>query len=692
MTILSWCIMVDIHTRWIAERIAAMESIDAAGSHVPDERCAIDEREVIGPIFDPVFLEGQYFRWINVCGPRGAGKTAFLRALMKHFGTESATSESSAQDEGRTYPHQGIHPIIHLDFSGFCARTYEDALAHVKARISYLYLSHLDSYTKARHHFTARERYLDVLEGTCDQKDLESSLKDMVYALERPMQAFERVRPMIFIDEVSRPLLYAAGHGYLAEMQSFMDALLDIDHYELTGGIVTTSYAPANVDVHFTLPYLHDVPVNDVEPLAEHCKRVGIELETECSRSARWIQEYHFDTHISLEECFQRLEADGGARDHDSVPASIELDEKTAARIKEMRERIESQRRAAIEAQRKQEEREIREYAAPLPDACRELVPSKFAGVRQLHKEAANPSARDELNELLKRLYSAQEERGRSRGIYQAMQGIDSKDTANPGISRALHGLEEYVLPQGTFPKCRVEATDRHWGRFDYERREDDREHSDLALVKAYLSPLDSTRTAWLFENVVRFLVTEGSHRFHAKVSRIKRSDQICLWVSREDFFALERHVTRIDIPLCTPLPFTAYRGDIGISRELASWNSHNGVQASLIGCYLDGVDSEKDVDVLDMYAQYVSAWNGDLPKDHPMSKEFRNASAQELLILLETLDVLLGNSEIVDNSLLLNGDASLWHALGSARNWYKLGQQLLGCQKKDTLLTSRDL
>ena len=146
----------------------------------------------------------------------------------------------------------------------------------------------------------------------------------------------------------------------------------------------------------------------------------------------------------------------------------------------------------------------------------------------------------------------------------------------------------------------------------------------------------------------------------------------------RPDFFALERHVTELDTPICTPLPFTAYRGDIGISRELASWDSHNGVQASLIGCYLESVGSEKDVDVLDMYAHYVRAWNGDLPKDHPMSKEFRNANAQELLILLETLDVLLGNSELIDGGLLLNGDASLWHDLGSARNWYKLGQLLL--------------
>ena len=78
------------------------------------------------------------------------------------------------------------------------------------------------------------------------------------------------------------------------------------------------------------------------------------------------------------------------------------------------------------------------------------------------------------------------------------------------------------------------------------------------------------------------------------------------------------------------------------------------------------------------MYAQYVRAWNGDLPKDHPMSKEFRNANAQELLILLETLDVLLGSSERADGCLLLNGDASLWYALGSARNRYKLGQLLL--------------
>ena len=86
----------------------------------------------------------------------------------------------------------------------------------------------------------------------------------------------------------------------------------------------------------------------------------------------------------------------------------------------------------------------------------------------------------------------------------------------------------------------------------------------------------------------------------------------------------------------------------------------------------------ESQIDVLDMYAQYVQAWNGDdaMPNSGLMSMKSR--SAQEFFVLLETLDVLLGNHFVTDDHLLLNGDEKLWNALGRASNWYELGERLL--------------
>ena len=86
---------------------------------------------------------------------------------------------------------------------------------------------------------------------------------------------------MILIDEAGKPLLYAAWYGYYQEFKDFYDRFLEIDHYEMDFGIVTTSFAPENVDVDYDLKYIHDVPVNEVNPLRRVCEQNGIILNTE---------------------------------------------------------------------------------------------------------------------------------------------------------------------------------------------------------------------------------------------------------------------------------------------------------------------------------------------------------------------------------------------------------------------------
>ena len=53
-------------------------------------------------------------------------------------------------------------------------------------------------------------------------------------------------------------------------------------------------------------------------------------------------------------------------------------------------------------------------------------------------------------------------------------------------------------------------------------------------------------------------------------------------------------------------------------------------------------------------------------------------------LILLESLNVILGNATIDDDHILLSGDGSLYYALGSARNWYEVGEQI--SKEKETV------
>ena len=151
----------------------------------------------------------------------------------------------------------------------------------------------------------------------------------------------------------------------------------------------------------------------------------------------------------------------------------------------------------------------------------------------------------------------------------------------------------------------------------------------------------------------------------------------MCFWVAREDYFKLEKYVKKFEKSLHSPLPFTAYRKMMGVSREFYSWDSHNGVQAELICLYLRHIEKEEDIEILDLYSLYIQAWNGELPDDHYMTQHYKESNAQELLILVETLDILLGNGGSREDNLLLNGDEALWHALGSAKNWYQVEKRL---------------
>ena len=116
----------------------------------------------------------------------------------------------------------------------------------------------------------------------------------------------------------------------------------------------------------------------------------------------------------------------------------------------------------------------------------------------------------------------------------------------------------------------------------------------------------------------------------------------------------------------------------IGISRELYSWDSHNGVQATLISTYLKSVQDRDKISILDMYAQYVKAWNGDMAEEHILSREFRDSNAQELIILLESINCILESGRIDDDHILLSEDSKMWYALGESKNWYEVGKRML--------------
>ena len=201
---------------------------------------------------------------------------------------------------------------------------------------------------------------------------------------------------MILIDEAGRPILYAAHYGYLEEMKKFYDRYLEIDHYEMDFGIVTTSYVPANVDVQYHLKYIEDVPVNEFAPLRRICAKNGIDLKTDYQVRCGFCREY-FDESCDLDACYDEMVKETGTEEvNDHL--SIVLTEKIRKDLGRKRAWIEHCKKEEEEERKRKEEQSRREYAALLPENTK--LPSAFRGIRELRMETKNTEKLCELNQI----------------------------------------------------------------------------------------------------------------------------------------------------------------------------------------------------------------------------------------------------------------------------------------------------
>ncbi len=612
------------------------------------------------------FVKNRSFECINICGPLNAGKTSLLNAVRQYNMCSTDDREEDRRDK---------HFIVSLDFSDYSGKSYDVWLTYIRKKLSDLYVSLYDKVEDELRAYRTMESYINIVEGISGEDELRTSLDCMIRYLRWGNWNDEFfLRPLVIIDEVSRPVLYGAEYGYVDEIKNFMHYYLEIDHYELTAGIITTSYSPANVDVNYDFRYIRNVPVNEIEPLNSICALNGIDLTA--TRKDRYCIGgiRYFDIDVSLKACFKSMALEEGNRGPTGEDYKISFSEELSEFVREKRQWIQKAKEAEAETNRVRKERERIEYAENL--ASDVVIPSHFAGVRNLNISAGNRDRHEALNTILKDIFDKYGNDVDSREVYYYIQGISGCSSNRKEISNTLRDILEYAESKKCFYHCWIDVDDSFWAKFDLQRDETKVGMGDLALVKVYMSVADPSEVLHIFDDAVRYLIDKGRHLFHAKISKRNRKDHICLWISREDFFLLEQYVQKYGDALEKPLDFVAYRGNLGVSRELYSWNSHNGIQSKLISIYLSGVKARDDIDVIDMYAQYVKAWNGELDDDNAFSKEFKKGNAQELIILLESLNTILGNACLDSDNILLSGDGGLWNMLGQSKNWHDVSDE----------------
>jgi hypothetical protein len=297
-------------------------------------------------------------------------------------------------------------------------------------------------------------------------------------------------------------------------------------------------------------------------------------------------------------------------------------------------------------------------------------VSSLNAGLKTYILQQENPaySAREEILKDLFRRYGKDADQ---YVIYEDLQGIDrSVDT---GLCRDnIESLKELAASMpDKWKDCFTDTGYDRWWKFSVESALPAADWlSDLALIKVYVSLRDISKLSKVFCETVRLLLAYSDNRFHAKVSRVKRKDSMCFWVSRHAFHILESHFSECSDVIGGAMPFIAYRGRLGISRELATFDSHNSEQALLISSYFNSLEKEEDVSLSRMYDLLIKAWNQEISADHPVMKAFQYTRAQTVLILLDTMDVITGKTVLDNDHLFLQENGNIWRALGQASSW----------------------
>lgn len=228
----------------------------------------------------------------------------------------------------------------------------------------------------------------------------------------------------------------------------------------------------------------------------------------------------------------------------------------------------------------------------------------------------------------------------------------------------AVHGKDfarmHYIINHGS-----------DWAIFHAYRNQDDNTATQRN-IKVYIST-GSSKVKDLFLHLLEVLLDHASASFACKVARRMRKDSMCFWVSRQDFSLLEEEVKKSGAAIVCDMPFIPYRGNLGISRELGYWDSHNQMQAQLIADYFAILPEDKQPDIEEMYQLMLDIWH-EKKEEASTACGFRRAPASVIVMLLESLDVILGSKELSDDSVLISDDKDFWETLGNMgqdREWY---------------------
>lgn len=678
-------------------------------------------------------------------GEKGCGKSTLLSMLQYYFDEKLRSKELFepllCKKSKSFYGRMNHFPVITISFADFNAPDYESALLQFERIMAETYLPHADELLNESCDI---EDALRILEGTATEKDLSRSFDIILYALQR-YENGTKIKPVVLIDDYTNLLTVSRRNGYADDMLPFCKEWMPhqlnyyTEYFAITGEIdlengaadrwADREFYNCQEDVfaesafdHFNRRYmmltpgqiqtycrnhgLHGFETHLDSP--ENRRKIAEEYQYVLGKSAPWSTFnkpdnpeilYPIGTIRKLKAAVttdapaaERQTADPRSCSIQGSENSVHYTDKYTNTLHNINKWVPSEALASkIEAKKEwllrkkhqdkiNREKAIRQhmedYAAPLPPDV--TIPTPFAGIRVL-PELPHNAQYDHLTEVIKDLYDVYTQNPKQK-IYKIMQAVneDHDILLNPSEQSEWEHLKETAKDR--WKSVDAESyTDSYWY---YVKAMKDSCRFDIGpmYIKVTVS-VKRCRPAAVFIPAVRELLEHAEHEFQAKLTKYERRESIVFWLTRDDFFLFETYMKHFREYLVQALPFTAYRGKLGISRDLYGAGSHHSVQSELFQNYFDRTKEKDDVSIEALYQYLLDSWNDVLPGtegSNPFQRSpYVTWDAQMLVILLESLFVILGVHEISDEHIFLKDDKRLWHALGNGHCWKMVGDIL---------------
>ena len=589
-------------------------------------------------------------RWHSLVMTKGAGKTTLLSMLYYFFDLDEDSCDlfmdkavAREWDGWQEYLNKRV--AIALDFSDFKAKNMNAALQYLRLKMLQLYKEKLHLILKMDEN--SIERYMETLlsledydpekQGGSSKEDVPEGMRALEYSLQQLLWDFyhgeySKENPVLLIDNLCRMEQVASSSGYYWEMIEFLKKYLDFEPDKMCCVYLQVWDADSDRRYEAYEYYCYN------PPFMPHVE----EMYWRTGRKA-----------IRYPKAMYKASIRDGVRLNTKRMENL-ISQGTILKLKNQNRWLQSEKEY-----RKQK---MEKYSMPLSGE----VPLYSDNMgRRYMRHLKRDERYETLNGIVRDLYERSRGLKNYRELYELMQNVNFENRTD-WDEQAYAELEEECNGLREGWKVRLHSSGQYWYQIDIG---DGRWSGSIFDIKVYVTTAE-TAVKDLYIGSAKELVLNGKDGFTSMVSRVQRDGTICYFVSRRDFFVLENYLQAHVNELRKGNPFIAHRGLLGISRELMDLDSHNAQQAKILWNYFQMTGNLEEIDIEDMYRMFVMGWNAELAEDNPFRKDFEESTAQMFVLLMDSLDIMLGDKELGDDSLFLNDDKNIWNMLAHARCW----------------------